>query len=44
MSYVTPTFFKFALFDGVLGYFPLIFFTQQAFGMIFVGALEIYPS
>ena len=42
-SYVTPIFFNFALFDGVLSYVPLKFFTQQAFIMILVETIEIYP-
>ena len=42
-SYVTPMFFKLCIFDGVLGYFPLTFFTKQKFGMIFVETIKIYP-
>ena len=42
-SYVTLIFFKLCIFDGVLGYFPLTFFTKQKFGMIFVETIKIYP-
>ena len=45
MSYVAPTFFKLSTFQWRIRLFLLFkFFTQQAFGMILVETIQIYPS